>query len=138
MVSPRRRVSVLAAVSTQFIMMLNSPEIQGADLSSLRVLFTGGEAVPYERAAAFEDRTGARVLQFYGSNETGARSRTTLRDDRDVRNCVDYLHWNPLKHGLVDRLVDWPWSSFHRFVRSGDYPSDWAGDEGRRNLALPE
>jgi acyl-CoA synthetase len=41
--------------------------------------------VPYERAAEFEERTGARVLQFYGSNETGALSRTTTRDSRDVR-----------------------------------------------------
>jgi acyl-CoA synthetase len=81
----RHRVSVLAAVSTQFIMMLNSPELAQRNLSSLRVLFTGGEAVPFERAAEFEDRTGARVLQFYGSNETGALSRTTTRDTRDVR-----------------------------------------------------
>ena len=81
----RHRVSVLAAVSTQFIMMLNAPELASADLSSLRVLFTGGEAVPYERAAEFEDRTGATLLQFYGSNETGALSRTTLRDSREVR-----------------------------------------------------
>ncbi len=49
------------------------------------MLFTGGEAVPYERAAEFEDRTGARVLQFYGSNETGALSCTTLRDSREIR-----------------------------------------------------
>ena len=48
-------------------------------------MFTGGEAVPYERAARFEDVTGARVLQFYGSNETGALSRTTMRDDREHR-----------------------------------------------------
>ncbi len=79
----RRRVSVLAAVSTQFILMLDA--LEDAKVPSLRVLFTGGEAVPYERAAAFEDRTGARVLQFYGSNETGALSCTTLRDSRDVR-----------------------------------------------------
>jgi acyl-CoA synthetase len=45
-------------------------------------MFTGGEAVPYDRAADFEERTGARVLQFYGSNETGALSCTSLRDDR--------------------------------------------------------
>jgi len=81
----RHRVSVLAAVSTQFIMMLDSPRLRDADLGSLRVLFTGGEAVPRERAEAFEQRTGARVLQFYGSNETGALSRTTLRDSREVR-----------------------------------------------------
>ena len=70
----RERVTVLACVSTQFIMMLNSPLIDEVDLSSLRAMFTGGEAVPYERAAAFEERTGAAVLQFYGSNETGAFS----------------------------------------------------------------
>jgi acyl-CoA synthetase len=81
----RHRVSVLAAVSTQFIMLLDHPELPGADLSSLRVLFTGGEAVPHERAAEFEDRSRARVLQFYGSNETGALSRTTLRDSREIR-----------------------------------------------------
>ena len=42
------------------------------------VMFTGGEAVPFERAAEFERRTGAKVLQFFGSNETGALSRTTV------------------------------------------------------------
>ena len=79
------RVSVLACVSTQFIMMLASPELEQVDLSALRVMFTGGEAVPYERAAAFEDQTGATVLQFYGSNETGAISYTTLEHPREVR-----------------------------------------------------
>ncbi len=79
------RVTVLAAVSTQFVMMLNSPAFDRYDCSSLRVLFTGGEMVPPDRAAEFEARTGARVLQFYGSNETGALSCTTLRDHDDVR-----------------------------------------------------
>jgi acyl-CoA synthetase len=79
------RVSVLACVSTQFIMMLNSPLLDELDLSSLRVMFTGGEAVPFARAAAFEDRTGAKVLQFYGSNETGVLSGTTLADSRARR-----------------------------------------------------
>jgi acyl-CoA synthetase len=81
----RHRVSVMAAVSTQFIMMLDAPSLAQRDLGSLRVLFTGGEAVPYQRAAAFEEETGAAVLQFYGSNETGALSRTTLRDSREIR-----------------------------------------------------
>jgi len=76
----RYRVTVLAAVSTQFMMLLNSPTFDTYDLSSLRVLFTGGEMVPYERAREFEQRTGAGVLQFYGSNETGALSATTLDD----------------------------------------------------------
>jgi acyl-CoA synthetase len=81
----RHRVSVLAAVSTQFIMLLNEETLAQHELSSLRALYTGGEAVPYERAAEFEERTGAAVLQFYGSNETGALSCTTTRDTREVR-----------------------------------------------------
>ena len=81
----RYRVTVLAAVSTQFVMLLNSPAVDAHDLSSLRVLFTGGEMVPYERAREFEERTGAKVLQFYGSNETGALSATTLDDPPELR-----------------------------------------------------
>jgi acyl-CoA synthetase len=81
----RYQVTVLAAVSTQFVMMLNSPEFDRHDLSSLRILFTGGEMVPFERAKEFEDRTGAYVLQFYGSNETGALSCTTPDDPQEKR-----------------------------------------------------
>jgi acyl-CoA synthetase len=81
----RYRVTVLAAVSTQFVMMLDSPAFDTHDLSSLRVMFTGGEMVPYERAKEFEDRTGAYVLQFYGSNETGALSATSPDDPQERR-----------------------------------------------------
>ncbi|WCO67819.1 class I adenylate-forming enzyme family protein [Iamia majanohamensis] len=81
----RERVTVLCCVSTQFIMMLTTPGLEDHDLSSLRVMFTGGEAVPYERARAFEEATGATILQFYGSNETGLLSGTTLDDPPDRR-----------------------------------------------------
>ncbi len=81
----RERVTVLAAVSTQFVMLLNSPALDEYDCTSLRVLFTGGEMVPYARAAEFEERTGCTVLQFYGSNETGALSNTSLADTRERR-----------------------------------------------------
>lgn len=81
----REHVTVLCCVSTQFIMLLNEQAERPRDLSSLRAMFTGGEAVPYRRAAEFEDVTGAAVLQFYGSNETGALSRTTAADTRDRR-----------------------------------------------------
>lgn len=80
----RERVTVLCCVSTQFIMMLNA-DPHRYDLSSLRCMFTGGEAVPYERAAEFERLTGAKVLQFYGSNETGALSRTRTTDTAERR-----------------------------------------------------
>jgi acyl-CoA synthetase len=78
-------VTVLCCVSTQFIMMLNEPGVTERDLSSLRVMFTGGEAVPYERARAFEERTGCTVLQFFGSNETGLLTGTTLDDPPERR-----------------------------------------------------
>jgi acyl-CoA synthetase len=81
----RERVTVLAAVTTQFIQLLNEPTFDDHDLSSLRALFTGGEAVPYQRAREFEDRTSCAVLQFYGSNETGALSYTSLADTQERR-----------------------------------------------------
>lgn len=81
----REKITVLCCVSTQFIMMLNSPAAQKHDLTSLRCMFTGGEAVPFERASEFERRTGAQVLQFFGSNETGALSRTRTTDSRELR-----------------------------------------------------
>ncbi|MBX2850306.1 MAG: transposase [Phycisphaeraceae bacterium] len=49
----------------------------------------------------------------------------TIRDEDDFSNHVDYIHWNPVKHGYVKRPIDWPWSSLHRFVREGKLPSDW-------------
>jgi putative transposase len=50
-----------------------------------------------------------------------------IRDDRDFERHCDYIHYNPVKHGHVARVADWPYSSFHRFVRDGAYPADWAG-----------
>ncbi|MFO7590103.1 MAG: class I adenylate-forming enzyme family protein [Acidimicrobiia bacterium] len=81
----RERVTVLAAVSTQVLMLVNAATYETRDLSSLRVVFTGGERVPYDAVAELEERTACAVLQFYGSNETGALSRTTLTDDRERR-----------------------------------------------------
>ncbi|WP_081666094.1 transposase [Marinimicrobium sp. LS-A18] len=50
-----------------------------------------------------------------------------LRDERDWQRHRDYIHFNPVKHGLVRRVRDWPHSSFHRFVERGEYPEDWGG-----------
>jgi REP-associated tyrosine transposase len=52
----------------------------------------------------------------------------TIRDDSDFERHVDYIHYNPVKHGLVSRVADWSYSSFHRYVRLGVLPKDWAGD----------
>jgi putative transposase len=51
----------------------------------------------------------------------------TIKDANDLRAHVDYVHINPLKHGYVARVADWPHSTFHRYVRQGDLPLDWAG-----------
>jgi len=51
-----------------------------------------------------------------------------IRDERDYKSYVDYIHFNPMKHGYVKRVADWPHSTFHRFVNDGVYPLDWAGD----------
>ncbi len=52
-----------------------------------------------------------------------------IRDERDFAKHVDYIHFNPVKHKLVKRVVNWPYSSFHRYVRMGLYPVDWLGFE---------
>ena len=52
----------------------------------------------------------------------------TIRDEDDLARHIDYVHINPVKHGLVTRVRDWPYSSFHQMVGLGIYPEDWAGD----------
>ncbi len=50
-----------------------------------------------------------------------------IRDEADFRRHVDYVHFNPVKHGLVGNAKDWPFSSFRRAMVGGDYPADWGG-----------
>jgi len=52
----------------------------------------------------------------------------TIRDERDYAAHVDYVHVNPLKHGHVKHVADWPYSTFHRYLAEGVYPPDWAGE----------
>ena len=53
-----------------------------------------------------------------------------IRDDNDLARHVDYIHYNPVKHGLVQRAIDWPHTSIHRYVRLGWLKDDWGtGDE---------
>jgi acyl-CoA synthetase len=81
----RHKVTVLCCVSTQLTMLMADPSCRDYDLGSLRVVFAGGEALPYRPAVEFEEFTGAKILQFYGSNETGLLSGTTLDDSRQRR-----------------------------------------------------
>jgi putative transposase len=50
-----------------------------------------------------------------------------IRDDTDFAAHMDYVHINPVKHGLVKRVADWPYSTFHRLAERGVYPREWAG-----------
>ena len=81
----RHRATVLCCVSTQLTMLIADTACRDYDLSSLRIVFAGGEALPYRPAAEFEELTGAKILQFYGSNETGLLSGTTLDDSLQRR-----------------------------------------------------
>jgi putative transposase len=71
--------------------------------------------------------------------ETGIRQRRfwehAIRDDADFERHVDYIHFNPVKHGYVTRVRDWPYRSFHRYVKNDLLAADWGGNlaeiEGR-------
>jgi len=77
---------------------------------------------------ATEVRTATRIAR----GERGIWQRRfwehTVRDERDYVRHVDYVHYNPVKHGLVARAAGWRFSSFHRAVREGIYPADWGGN----------
>ncbi len=51
-----------------------------------------------------------------------------IRDDGDYEKHMDYLHYNPVKHGLVNQVKDWPHSTFHRYVREGVYDENWGAN----------
>jgi putative transposase len=54
-------------------------------------------------------------------------------DEGDWRRHLDYIHFNPVKHGYVSRPGDWPWSSFAQALKRGWYPEDW-GEQVPRDL----
>jgi len=62
----------------------------------------------------------------------------TCEDEDDLKRCVDYVHWNPKKHGLVMRVADYPWSTFHQFVKRGEYDLEWGGDDPCPGFNTPE
>jgi putative transposase len=74
----------------------------------------------------------ARAQSKIAKREKGIWQRRywehVIRDEGDLQRHIDYIHYNPVKHGLVTRVCDWPHSSFHRYVEKGLLPSDWGGD----------
>jgi len=62
----------------------------------------------------------------------------TLRDDDDFARHVDYIHFNPVKHGYVAEASAWPFSSFHHMVRLGFYPENWAAEPNDQEAGFGE
>jgi putative transposase len=52
-----------------------------------------------------------------------------IRDEADLQRHIDYIHYNPVKHGWVSRPTDWAYSSLHRYIAHGLLPADWGGSE---------
>jgi putative transposase len=54
----------------------------------------------------------------------------TIRDEKDLNRHIEYIHYNPVKHGLVQNVRDWEWSSFHRYVHMGLIDENWGSNQG--------
>lgn len=83
------------------------------------------------------ERLSARRLQ---KGERGIWQRRfwehVIREERDYARHVDYIHYNPAKHGHVTKVADWPYSSFHRYVEREIYSLDWAAGDDVRGLEM--
>jgi len=70
-------------------------------------------------------REGQRNLSRIRTGEAAVWQRRfwehQIRDESDLQRHIDYIHYNPAKHGLVERIEDWPWSTYHRFIKNGFY-----------------
>ena len=88
----------------------------------------GGSEAP--RASSHEKRRERSVWQrrFW---------EHVCRDEDDLKRLVDYIHWNPCKHGLVGQVKAYPWSSFHRFVKLGEYDENWGRVDPCPNWSAP-
>ncbi len=82
--------------------------------------------------ARFSRRCGLEPAEATAQTARGGRGiwqnrywEHRIRDDEDMARHLDYIHWNPVRHGLVRRPGDWPWSSYGRFVEAGYYAGDW-------------
>src|SRR5262249_54484012 len=78
---------------------------------------------PRARRASLRNET-----KEFGNDDIGRYWEHVIRNNTDLARHIDYIHFNPVKHGLVSRVHDWPYSSFHEHVKRGDLPADWGGD----------
>jgi putative transposase len=83
-------------------------------------LALGGHEQPLRDSLRRERRRGVWQRRFW---------EHAIRDEVDLEQHADYIHYNPVRHKLVTRPRDWPWSSFHRWAKLGHYPVDWGGGD---------
>ncbi len=72
-------------------------------------------------------------------NEKGIWQRRywehTIRNENDLYNHLDYIHYNPVKHGLTHNVKDWEYSSFHKFVKNEEYDINWGCTDDIKNIS---
>ncbi len=81
----------------------------------------GARGAPYRSESRLRRREGGLWQRRFWEH--------AVSNHEDMNRCLDYLHWNPVKHAYVQQVCDWPYSTFHRFVRHGWYPVNWGGGE---------
>ncbi len=96
------------------------------------------------------NRCGPALLRNEWMNESKRRRNEStvwqrrfwehmIRDETDYIRHLDYLHYNPVKHGLVTMVKDWPFSTFQRYMKNGVYSEDWGGrNDGEENESFGE
>ena len=87
---------------------------------------------PAERRSKTRERRGERGIWQHRYWEH------LIRDESDYRAHMDYVHVNPVKHGLVKRVAEWPYSTFRRLVAEGVYPKDWAGSVAADSISYAD
>jgi putative transposase len=102
----------------------------------IKRLFTKGYL---DRVGPGEDRNPSRQVRGEAALWQRRFWEHTIRDRADFNLHMDTIHYNPVKHGLVQRVCEWPWSSFHRYVEQGYYSRGWgAGEDRLAQLAIGE
>lgn len=95
-----------------------------ADFATRWMLIKSGFS---RRVAINERRSASRISK----GERGIWQRRywehLIRDDADFERHVDYIHYNPVKHGHVSQASEWPYSSIHRYIKAGVIANDWGG-----------
>ncbi len=81
-----------------------------------------------EKIGPGENRNASRLKRHEAAIWQRRFWEHLIRDQDDLCRHIEYIHYNPLKHQLVKRVADWPWSSFHRFVKDGIYHHDWGSE----------